>query len=142
MTINRMRLIHGLKLSGQEIAIARSSMRDLVKHLADTQGLAPAESEPYRYLLEQDLNRVEDFDPELAIMCGRCHSSARFALQRRTEDEWAKLVHFHLGQYPSTEYSLYGRDRDWLGQALNETVPALPGRAHGRPRGPACGHER
>lgn len=125
MTINRMRLIHGLKLSGQEIAIARSSMRDLVKHLADTQGLAPAESEPYRYLLEQDLNRVEDFDPELAIMCGRCHSSARFALQRRTEDEWAKLVHFHLGQYPSTEYSLYGRDRDWLGQALNETVPAL-----------------
>lgn len=125
MTINRMRLIHGLTLSGQEIDIAPASMREMVKYLADNQGLAPAESAPYRYLIEQDLNRAEDFDPELAVMCGRCHSGARVALQRRTEDEWEKLVHFHLGQYPSTEYSLYGRDRDWLGQALNEVVPAL-----------------
>ena len=125
MTINRMRLIHGLTLSGQEINIAPASMREMVKYLADNQGLAPSESEPYRYLLEQDLNRTEDIDADLAVMCGRCHSSARFALQRRTEDEWEKLVHFHLGQYPSTEYSLYGRDRDWLGQALNESVPAL-----------------
>jgi quinohemoprotein amine dehydrogenase len=125
MTINRMRLIHGLTLSGQEINIAPTSMREMVKYLADNQGLAPSESEPYRYLLEQDLNRTEDIDADLAVMCGRCHSSARFALQRRTEDEWEKLVHFHLGQYPSTEYSLYGRDRDWLGQALNESVPAL-----------------
>jgi quinohemoprotein amine dehydrogenase len=125
MTINRMRLIHGLTLSGQEIDIAPASMRELVKFLADNQGLAPSESAPYRYLLEQDLNRQEDFDPELAVMCGRCHSSARFALQRRTQAEWEKLVHFHLGQYPSTEYSLYGRDRDWMRLALNETVPAL-----------------
>ena len=126
MTINRMRLIHGLTLSGQEIDIAPASMRELVKYLADNQGLAPSESAPYRYLLEQDLNQVESaFDQGMVEMCGRCHSSARFALQRRTEDEWEKLVHFHLGQYPSTEYSLYGRDRDWFDQALNESVPAL-----------------
>ncbi|MCZ6831571.1 MAG: quinohemoprotein amine dehydrogenase subunit alpha [Gammaproteobacteria bacterium] len=97
----------------------------MVKYLADTQGLAPAEAEPYRYLIEQDLNQVESFDPELAVMCGRCHSSARFALQRRTEAEWEHLVHFHLGQYPSIEYSLYGRDRDWLHLALTQSVPEL-----------------
>jgi quinohemoprotein amine dehydrogenase len=126
MTINRMRMIHGLTLSGQDIPIAENAMAELVKHLADTQGLAPQESAPFRYLIEQDLNQVEeDFDPELAIMCGRCHSSARFALQRRTEGEWEKLVHFHLGQYPSIEYSLYGRDRDWFAQALNDVVPQL-----------------
>ena len=125
MTINRMRMIHGLRLSGRDVPIAQASMRELVKYLADTQGLAPEESQPYRYLIEQDLNRFEDIDPELAIMCGRCHSSARFALQRRTEGEWERLVHFHLGQYPSTEYSLYGRDRDWLNVALTESVPAL-----------------
>jgi len=125
MTINRMRMIHGLRLSGRDVPIAQSAMRGLVKHLADTQGLAPAESQPYRYLIEQDLNRFEDIDPELAIMCGRCHSSARFALQRRTQVEWERLVHFHLGQYPSTEYSLYGRDRDWLNEALTKSVPAL-----------------
>jgi quinohemoprotein amine dehydrogenase len=125
MTINRMRLIHGLRLSGRDVPIAQASMRELVKHLADTQGLAPEESQPYRYLIEQDLNRIEDMDPELAVMCGRCHSSARFALQRRTEAEWELLVHFHLGQYPSTEYSLFGRDRDWLNEAKTKTVPAL-----------------
>jgi quinohemoprotein amine dehydrogenase len=125
MTINRMRMIHGLRLSGRDIPIAQSAMRGLIKHLADTQGLAPAEAQAYRYLIEQDLNRFEDFDPELAIMCGRCHSSARFALQRRTQGEWERLVHFHLGQYPSTEYSLYGRDRDWLNEAMTKTVPAL-----------------
>jgi quinohemoprotein amine dehydrogenase len=125
MTINRMRLIHGLKLSGQDIPIAHASLHELVKYLADTQGLAPEESQPYRYLIEQDLNQVEDFDPELAVMCGRCHSSARFALQRRTEAEWEYLVHFHLGQYPSIEYSLFGRDRDWLHLALTQSVPEL-----------------
>ena len=125
MTINRMRMIHGLRLSGRDIPIAQSSMRELVKHLADTQGLAPQESQPYRYLIEQDLNRFEDIDPELAVMCGRCHSSARFALQRRSQAEWELLVHFHLGQFPSTEYSLFGRDRDWLNEALTKTVPAL-----------------
>ena len=46
MTINRMRLIHGLTLSGQEIDIAPASMRELVKYLADNQGLAPSESAP------------------------------------------------------------------------------------------------
>lgn len=126
MTITRMQLIHRLQISRQQQDVTSAEIkRELVKYLADNQGLAPSEAEPYRYLIEQKLNVIEDFEPHLVEMCGRCHSSARFALQRRTGDEWDKLVHYHLGQYPSSEYSMFGRDRDWFNVALNETVPKL-----------------
>lgn len=118
MTIARMQLVHGLEISDED-------RRALVKHLADTQGLSPDESAPYRYVLERRLNHIEDKQPELAEMCARCHSEARIGLQRRDQKEWEHLVHFHLGQWPSIEYSAMGRDRDWLGIALNEVVPYL-----------------
>jgi quinohemoprotein amine dehydrogenase len=55
-------------------------------------------------------------------MCARCHSYARVALQRRTEEEWRKLAHFHLGQYPTTEYQALGRDRNWW-EIASERLP-------------------
>lgn len=118
MTVARMQVVHGLK-------ITHENRRALVKYLADTQGLAPQEASPYRYVLERRLNHVEEKQPELAEMCARCHSQARIGLQRREENEWQHLVHFHLGQWPSIEYSAMGRDRDWLGIALKEVVPFL-----------------
>lgn len=118
MTIARMQVVHGLNISDED-------RRTLVKHLADSQGLSPAESAPYRYVLERRLNHIEEKQPELAEMCARCHSEARIGLQRREQKEWEHLVHFHLGQWPSIEYSAMGRDRDWLGLALNEVVPYL-----------------
>jgi len=96
-----------------------------VKYLADTQGLAPEETVGFRYALEQRLDEFEPVDDEFKTMCGRCHSAARVLLQRRPVEEWRKLVHFHLGQYPSTEYSAGGRDRDWLPVALGETAPQV-----------------
>ena len=125
MTISRMQLIHKLQISNQDNTTSAQTKRALVKYLADTQGLAPSETQDYRYLIEQDLTVIESFDDDMTQMCARCHSGARFALQRRTEQEWDRLVHYHLGQYPSTEYSLYGRDRDWFNMASNETVPEL-----------------
>jgi len=124
MTIRRMETVHGIRVGNQEIPIGRST-KELVKFLADTQGLAPSESAPYRYLIEQRLNHVEAFPDEEKYMCGRCHSGGRFALQRRTSEEWELLVHFHLGQFPTIEYQMYGRDRDWVDMAFSETVPLL-----------------
>ncbi len=107
MTIVRMMIVHGVEITADE-------RRALVKHLADTQGLAPSESSDFRYILERDPATFEEPpDEELAVMCGRCHSFARVALQRRDVDEWLKLSHFHLGQYPTTEYQALGRDRNW-----------------------------
>ena len=119
MTIVRMMQLHGVEVTDDERA-------DLVKHLADTQGLAPAETEGYRYILERVPVAIEaPPTDELGAMCARCHSWARVALQRRTEDEWRKLAHFHLGQYPTTEYQALGRDRNWWEIASEQLPPEL-----------------
>ncbi len=118
MTMNRMQNMHGLTMPPED-------KRAVIKHLADTRGLAPAEAEPWRYLLEQDTNRVEDVAEPYAEMCARCHSGARFALQRRSAGEWALLVHTHMGQNPTLELHALSRDRPWMQLALDETAPAL-----------------
>ncbi|WP_428036841.1 quinohemoprotein amine dehydrogenase subunit alpha [Amphritea sp.] len=119
MTIARMQVMHGLEVTDDE-------RRTLVKYFADKQGLAPEETAGSRYAMERRLNTMENFDsPEFTDMCARCHSGARVKLQRRPESEWKHLVNFHLGQWPSLEYQALARDRDWIGLALNEMVPAL-----------------
>ncbi|MCU9951117.1 quinohemoprotein amine dehydrogenase subunit alpha [Pseudomonas sp. PDM13] len=118
MSIARMQVMHGLSISDDD-------RRTLVKYLADKQGLAPSETEGVRYAMERRLNAVEHFDEQLTQMCGRCHSGARVALQRRPAKEWEHLVNFHLGQWPSLEYQAQSRDRDWLELALTQMVPEL-----------------
>lgn len=118
MSIARMQVMHGLQISD-------ANRRTLVKYLADKQGLAPSETEGVRYAMEGRLNTVEKFDDQFSQMCGRCHSGARVALQRRPAKEWEHLVNFHLGQWPSLEYQAQARDRDWLDIALKQTVPDL-----------------
>jgi quinohemoprotein amine dehydrogenase len=118
MSIGRMQVMHGLQISDGD-------RRTLVKYLADKQGLAPSETDGVRYAMERRLNTVEQFDDQLSQMCGRCHSGARVALQRRPAKEWEHLVNFHLGQWPSLEYQAQSRDRDWLDLALKEMVPEL-----------------
>jgi quinohemoprotein amine dehydrogenase len=107
MTLFRMRQVHGLNLTDE--------VRDsIVRYLSDTQGLAPEESAPGRFALERQPNAQDlDLGPEINVMCGRCHSLARVSLQRRDEDEWRKLSHTHVGQWPSLEYQASGRDRHW-----------------------------
>lgn len=118
MTIARMQIMHGLQISAED----RSA---LVKHLGDTQGLAPEEADNWRYAMERRLNTIEEFENPLDEMCARCHSGGRVALQRRTAEEWEHLVHFHLGQWPSLEYQALARDRAWMSIALEEVVPKL-----------------
>ncbi len=126
MTLARMQLVHKAQFLDPAGGDSNATLRALVKYFADEQGLAPQESEPYRYILEQELNTVEEHPTEeFRSMCARCHSGARVALQRRTEDEWRNLVHFHLGQFPTAEYQMMGRDRDWLNIALDNVVPYL-----------------
>ena len=73
MTITRMQEQHGARIPPED-------KRRLIKYLADTRGLAPAETAGWRYLLEHDNNRVETIDERYRDLCARCHSGARFAL--------------------------------------------------------------
>lgn len=118
MTIFRMRHVHGLELTPEEQSA-------LVFHLADAQGLAPAEAAPFRYALERDPSAVETTQEPLGSMCGRCHTFARAGLQRRTPEEWRLHMDFHVGQFPSVEYQALGRDRDWYELARDEIAPML-----------------
>lgn len=118
MTIVRMRIAHGLEIGAADQAA-------LVAWLAETQGLAPSETEGWRYALTKDPNHVEAAEEPLATMCGRCHTVARAALQRRTADEWLTHMHFHVGQFPTVEYQALGRDRDWFEAATDEIAPLL-----------------
>ena len=119
MSIARMQVMHGLKISDDE-------RRTLVKHFSDTQGLAPEETAGARYAMERRLNTMETYESSnFEEMCARCHSGARVELQRRPASEWENLVHFHLGQWPTLEYQALARDRDWMQLALNEMVPQL-----------------
>jgi quinohemoprotein amine dehydrogenase len=79
MTLARMRQVHGLALSDE--------VRDaVVRYLSDTQGLAPSESAAGRFALERRPNAQDlNLGPEMAVMCGRCHTLARASLQRRDE---------------------------------------------------------
>ncbi len=117
-TLNRMQSQRGLRLSADE-------RRAIIKHLADSQGLAPAETASKRYLLEQTPNVLDDTPAQYAEMCARCHSGARFALQRRSEGEWERLVHFHMGQFPTLEFHALSRDRAWFELAVSDVVPQL-----------------
>lgn len=124
MTLTRMQHNHGLVLSERE--------KDaVVKYLADSQGLAPAEAAPYRYVLERRNNTIEQYnainrpDPQgIAVRCTVCHSYARFALQRRPEDEWRMLLHFHLAQFPAIEFHPASRLIPWW-QQVEPTLPGL-----------------
>lgn len=121
MTVARMMYAHGVRLTALE-------RQAVVKYLSDTLGLAPEESEGYRYALEQRPSVVERFDNQkVGATCARCHSYARVALQRRSEEDWTKLAHFHVGQFPVTEIQAGGRDRDWWEHASKD-VPAILGK--------------
>lgn len=58
MTVTRMRTMHGADLSPEEV-------RTVVKHLADTQGLAPSETQGARFAMERRLNTIEQHKTEL-----------------------------------------------------------------------------
>jgi quinohemoprotein amine dehydrogenase len=114
MTLFRMHQVHGLALEAGE--------RDRVlRYLGEVGGLAPEESAPGRFALERRPNAQDvSFGEDLQVMCARCHSMARVALQRRDADEWLKLTHTHVGQWPSLEYQESSRDRYWWQSATTE----------------------
>ena len=119
MTVTRMMRNHGVVLSPEDRAT-------VVRYLSDSRGLTLAETSDRRYILEREPVAVDEGpNPQMSQTCGRCHSYARVALQRRTPEDWAHLVNFHLGQFPTLEYQALARDRDWWSIAQAEVIPFL-----------------
>jgi len=93
------------------IDITAAEKDEIIKYLADNLTLAPAEARPFAYVLERrDIEETVE-NEAVAIVCSRCHSYAKAALQRRTKDEWWELRDLHMGQIPTIIYQM--RALDW-----------------------------
>ena len=93
-SIRRMVSLQGAILSAEDA-------REIVRYLADEQGLAPEELRPGFFEVER---RMIDHDYEgdsgVEFTCIQCHSMGRVITQRRTEEEWGLLLATHRGLYP------------------------------------------
>lgn len=124
MTVARMDYAHGVKLNHDERGA-------IVKYLSDAYGLSPEESAGHRYIVDRTASVVEHPENKLVgDTCSRCHSYGRIAVQRRTESDWRKLVHFHVGQFPAIEIQAGGRDRNWF-EIANGDVARELGKQYG-----------
>ena len=93
-SIRRMVALHGVRLEANEAA-------EIVRYLANEQGIAPEELRPGRFEVER---RMIDHDyagdSGVEFTCIRCHSMGRVITQRRTEEEWELLLATHRALYP------------------------------------------
>jgi quinohemoprotein amine dehydrogenase len=93
-SVRRMASLNGVTLD-------TATARQIVRYLADNQGLAPPEARPGRFEAER---RMSDWaytaDTRTDNTCHACHSLGRVITQRRTRSEWELLVATHRALYP------------------------------------------
>ena len=117
-TVRRMGRMNGIPSSA-------SQARDIIRYLADAQGLTSSEVQGIQYALEKQLNVQETVPNEdVKNLCTRCHSYARIAGERRTREEWLKLKDFHFASFPEELNS-----PEWspsADKALNDLAERFP----------------
>ena len=103
--IKRMIRLNGLVLKPEEA-------REIVKYLSANNGLAPEEAKPVFWEAEHRLFRDQsDKIPSDALQhtCNYCHTIGRVLTQRRTREDYDKLVVMHIGLFPGAENTLHPR---------------------------------
>jgi quinohemoprotein amine dehydrogenase len=103
--IKRMVRLNGVSLTPVEA-------REILKYLSDNQGLAPEEAKPIFWEAEHRMFRDQsDKIPDDALQhtCNYCHTIGRVLAQRRTRDDYEKLINMHLGLFPGSENTLRPR---------------------------------
>ena len=108
-TIKRMVSLNGLKIEPAEA-------HEVLRYLADHQGLAPEEAEPAAFEVERTMidyqyaKDKEDKDKKTTEeTCIACHSFGRVLSQRRTKEEWELLVAMHRGYYWLSDFQAFRR---------------------------------
>ncbi len=94
--IKRMIRLNGLSITPTEV-------RDIIRYLSNNNGLAPEEMKPAFWEVEhRTVGYQDDYVPSPAIQktCNNCHSIGRVLAQRRTRDDYNKLVEMHIGLFP------------------------------------------
>jgi quinohemoprotein amine dehydrogenase len=100
--IKRMIRLNGLVLKQEEA-------REILRYLSDNNGLAPEEAKTSFWEAEHRLFRDQsDKVPDDALQhtCNYCHTIGRVLGQRRTRDDYEKLINLHLALFPAAENQL------------------------------------
>jgi quinohemoprotein amine dehydrogenase len=103
--IKRMVRLNGLNIKPEEA-------REILRYLSNNNGLAPEESKPVFWEAEHRMFRDQsDKVPADALQhtCNYCHTIGRVLTQRRTKDDYEKLINMHLGLFPGAENTLRPR---------------------------------
>src|SRR4051812_45352150 len=94
--IKRMIRLNSLAATPQEV-------RDVVRYLSNNNGLAPEEMAAGFWEVEHRTQGYQDDhvpSPALQKTCNNCHSVGRVVAQRRTRDDYQKLLAMHIGMFP------------------------------------------
>ena len=103
--IKRMIRLNGMVLKPEEA-------REILRYLSNNNGLAPEEAKVSFWEAEHRLFRDQsDKIPDEALQhtCNYCHTIGRVLNQRRTKDDYEKLINMHLGLFPGAENTLRPR---------------------------------
>jgi quinohemoprotein amine dehydrogenase len=97
--IKRMVRLNGLSIKPQEA-------HAILTYLSANNGLAPEEAKPVFWEAEHELFRDQsDKVPADALQhtCNYCHTIGRVLTQRRTREDYNKLIAMHIGLFPGSE---------------------------------------
>ena len=93
-----------VRLNG--VSVKPDDAREILKYLSNNNGLAPEEAKPVFWEAEHRLFRDQsDKIPDNALQhtCNYCHTIGRVLTQRRTREDYEKLISMHVGLFPGAE---------------------------------------
>jgi quinohemoprotein amine dehydrogenase len=103
--------------------------RNILKYLADHQGLAPEEDRPIAFDAERrTIEYSYTADKDTSDTCSSCHSFARVLSERRTKEEWELLVAMHRGLYPLVDNQPMNGGQGFRRTRPTQTEPGADGR--------------
>ena len=113
-----------------DVSLDPDEAREVVRYLANRQGLAPEELEPGRFEVERRLiDHVYEADRDVENTCIQCHSMGRVITQRRTREEWELLMATHRGLYPLVDFQAFQSGGDGpqpVDEAIDHLAEAFP----------------
>jgi quinohemoprotein amine dehydrogenase len=120
-SIRRMVSLHGAKLEPE-------AAREVVRYLANQQGLAPEELAPARFEVERRMIDYTYTDSATERVCNACHSLGRIITERRTKEEWQLLVATHRALYPLVDFQRFRSNTPPhpVEKAINHLATAFP----------------
>ena len=120
--IKRMVRLNGLSIKPEEARV-------ILKYLSANNGLAPEEAKPSFWEAEHRMLRHQsDQIPDDALQhtCNYCHTIGRVLTQRRTRDDYEKLISMHIGLFPGAENTLRPRRPNSSARAAAPVQIAAP----------------